>query len=87
MIDTDLLSIVPVMRNPRASSASTVRQASLPLPFALDSANKVGALNQIVIIILSQTCEENKEIVVHVVHVTLCLLIPGSINSSKISFK
>lgn len=38
---TDLLSIDPVMRNPRASRASTVRQASLPLPFALDSKNKL----------------------------------------------
>jgi len=39
-MDTNLLSIDPVMRNPRASRASTVRQASLPLPLALDSGNK-----------------------------------------------
>ena len=40
MMDTNLRSIDPVIRNPRASRASTVREASLPLPLALDSTNE-----------------------------------------------
>lgn len=37
-ITTNLWSVAPAMTNPRASRASTVRQASLPWPlFALDS--------------------------------------------------
>ena len=43
-VTTNLLSVTPVMRNPSASRASTVRHASLPQPLLAPDSEQKGIL-------------------------------------------